>query len=99
VPLPIGCVFTQLGGSIMGEKTQFDSAYQLVAGTFAELGATGPVIHTILLKDCHFGGDKFRCEGMHAIWAAGSDVIEFFDEKGELKLQKKIPVEREEAAA
>jgi hypothetical protein len=84
---------------MMGEKTQFDSAYQLVTGTFAELGATGPVIHTILLKECHFGGDKFRCEGMYAIWAAGSDAIEFYDEEGELKSRQKIPIEREEAAA
>jgi hypothetical protein len=83
----------------MGDKTQFDSAHQLVAETFAELGATGPVIHTILLKDCHFGGDKFRCEGMHAIWAAGSDVIEFYDETGDLKVRKKIPIAAEEAAA
>ena len=83
----------------MGEKTQFDSAYQLVAATFAELGATGPVIHTILLRECHFGGDKFRCEGMYAIWAASSDEIDFYDEKGELKLRKRIPIEREEAAA
>jgi hypothetical protein len=31
-----------------------------VAKTFAELGASGPVIRTILLKDGYFAGDKFR---------------------------------------
>lgn len=83
----------------MAEKTQIESVHELVVGTFAELGVTGPVIHTILLKDCHFGGDKFRCEGMYAIWAADSKVIDFYDENGDLQLQKKLPAETEEAAA
>ncbi len=83
----------------MDDKTLPNSAHQLVAKTFSELGVTGPVIHTILLKDYHFGGDKFRCEGMHAVWAADSDVIDFYDEDGNLKLQKTIATQAGEAAA
>jgi hypothetical protein len=83
----------------MDDQTQPHSVHQLVAQTFLELGATGPVIHTILLKDCHFGGDKFRCDGMHAVWAADSKVIDFYDEEGTLKLQKTILIDTEDAAA
>jgi hypothetical protein len=36
---------------------------------------------------------------MYAVWAAGSDMIEFYDETGDLKLKKKIPIATEEAAA
>ena len=46
----------------MDEKTQQDAVQELMTKTFAELGATGPVIRTILLKGGYFAGDKLRCE-------------------------------------
>ncbi len=65
----------------MDEKAQQDAVQELVAKTFAELGATGPVIRTILLKDGYFAGDKFRCEGVWAAILTGQDAIEFYGEK------------------
>jgi hypothetical protein len=99
LPVPIGCVFPQPGDRIMADKTLANSVHELVAKTFSELGANGPVIHTILLKDCRFGGDKFRCEGLQAIWAADSDIIEFYSEEEKMKLLKTVVIPAEEAAA
>ena len=65
----------------MDEKAQQDAVQALVTRTFAELGATGPVIRTILLKDGYFAGDKFRCEGLWAANLAGQDTIEFYGKK------------------
>ncbi len=75
---------------IMDEKTQADAMQQLVAKTFAELGATGPMIGTILLKDGYFVGDRFRCGGIQAVWLGGEE-IEFYGEDG--KLVKRVGVE------
>ncbi len=83
----------------MDDKNLPASVYELVVKTFAELGVTGPVIHTILLKDCHFGGDKFRCDGMQAMWAADSDVIKFYGDEGNSKVLKTVAIGTEEAAA
>jgi hypothetical protein len=83
----------------MEEKKQPNSVHELVAKTFSELGVTGPVIHTILLRDCRFGGDKFRCEGLQAVWAADSDSIEFYSEEEKMKLLKTVVIPAEEAAA
>ena len=54
--------------------------------TFAELGATDPALmtRTILLKDRFLVGQRFRCEGFQAIWMAGGNTVEFYDEAGEL---------------
>ena len=71
-------------GRIMDGKTQADAIQQLAAKAFAELGATGPMIGTILLKDGYFVGHRFRCGGMQAVRLAGGDNIEFYDQAGEL---------------
>ena len=83
----------------MDEKTQADMMQQLVAKTFAELGATDPVIGTILLKDGYFVGHRFRCGGMQAVRRAGGEVIEFYGEDGTLvKTVSVDAVEGREAA-
>jgi hypothetical protein len=56
----------------------------LLAKTFAELGATGPVVRTVLLHDRHFVGQTFRCEEFQAVVLAGKDEIEFHDGAGVL---------------
>ena len=61
-----------------------DLLNQLLARTFAELGATGSVVRTFLLHDRQFIGQKFRCEGFQAVLPAGKDEIEFYDHAGEL---------------
>jgi hypothetical protein len=58
--------------------------YQLLAQTFVELGATGPMIRTFLLRDRYYAGQKFRCGGFKAVLPAGKDEIEFFDQAGAL---------------
>ena len=45
---------------------------RLLAKTFAELGASGPVIRTILFRDRCFAGHKFRCDGVQAIVPPGA---------------------------
>ena len=54
--------------------------------TFAELGATDPasMTRTVLLKDRFLVGQRFRCEGFQAVWMAGGNTVEFYDEAGEL---------------
>ena len=50
---------------------------ELLAQTFAELGATGSVVRTFLLHDRQFVGQKFHCDGFHAVLLVDSDEIEF----------------------
>ena len=59
-----------------------DLIHEILGRTFAELGATGPIIRTLLLRDRRFAGQKFRCEGYHAVLSASNTEIEFFDEDG-----------------
>ncbi len=68
----------------MGAGAQVDSVQQLVAQTFAQLGAIAPIIRTILLKDQFFAGHKFRCGAIQAIWWTGKNGIEFHDAGGTL---------------
>ena len=39
---------------------------------------------TFVLKDGFFIGHKFHCDGAYAIWGAGWNAIEFYDEDGQL---------------
>jgi hypothetical protein len=72
-----------------------DLLHQLLAKTFAELGATDPtsIIRTLLLKDRYFVGHKFRCGGFLAVLLTGKNEIEFYDEGG--TLMKTISVENQ----
>ena len=66
---------------------QTDFLQQCVAETFAELGADAEpssIIRTILIRDQHFVGYRFRCEGMEAVWRSNGNVVAFFDERGKL---------------
>jgi hypothetical protein len=72
-------------GDIMDADVTPDLLNRLLARTFAELGATGPMIRAILLRDRQFAGQDFRCEGFQAVWLAGGSVVEFYDEAGALR--------------
>ena len=61
-----------------------DLLNQLLLKTFAELGANGPMIRIILLKDRFFIGQRFQCEGLQTVLLAGGNEIEFHDQTGEL---------------
>jgi len=79
--MPILCLSTHPGIGIM------DDTAGIVARIFAELGANGPVERSILLQDCHFIGQRFRCGGLQAVWLAVATVIEFYDDRGSLARQ------------
>ena len=62
------------------------SIYDLVAATLAELGIPAPstIIQTMLMHDGYFVGHKFRYDGGHAVWRAGGDTLELYDQRGNL---------------
>ena len=81
------------------EGTSADLLYQLLVKTFAEFGATGPMIRIILLKDRFFTGQRFQCDGLKAVFLAGGNEIEFHDQTGVLlKTVSLEDTEKKEAA-
>jgi hypothetical protein len=66
---------------------QPDQIHQLVASTFAELGAAEPadVSRTLLLRDGRFAGQRFRCGEFEALLSADNRRIEFSDAEGNLR--------------
>ena len=75
-----------------------DLLSQLLAKTFAELGATGPVVRTILLFDRQFAVQRFRCEGFQAVLLAGGNEIEFYDQAGVLVKTVRLAAQEQRAA-
>lgn len=72
---------------------------QLLIEIFSELGATGSIVRTILLRDRYFAGYRFRCAGLQAIQLAGEDVVKFYDqEQTLLKTVNVNPAEGKKAA-
>ncbi len=47
-----------------------------LAQIFAELGATGPMVRTFLLRDRYFVGQRFRCGGFQAVLLYGRESKE-----------------------
>jgi hypothetical protein len=88
-------------GRIMDASATPDLLHQLLAETFAELGATDPasVIRTLLLKDRYFAGQKFRCEGLQAVLLTGEDEIRFYDENGTLLKTMGVEAQSQQKAA
>jgi hypothetical protein len=75
------------------------SIQDLLAASLTELGLPAPanIIQTMLMKDGYFVGHKLRYDGGHAIWRAGGDTIELYDEQG--KLLKTVGIETGRGAA
>ena len=67
--------------------------------TFAELGATGSMVRMFLLCDRQFIGQRFRCEKVQAVMLAGKNVIEFYDQAGELLKTVSLEETEKKAAA
>jgi len=61
-----------------------DLMHQILSENFAELGAAGPMVRTLLLRDREYVGQRFRCGGFQAVLLAGSGAISFYDEGGTL---------------
>lgn len=66
--------------------TQADFLQQLMAMVFAELGASEPkcISRSFLLRNMHYAGQAFRCEGWQAVWLTDANSVEFFDAAGKL---------------
>ena len=58
--------------------------HDLLEKTFRELGASGPMIRTLLLRDREYVGQRFRRGGVQAVSLVGEDEIAFYDEGGVL---------------
>jgi hypothetical protein len=58
---------------------------------------SGSLIRTILLRDRHFVGHKYRFDGGYATWIAAKNTIEVFGDDG--KLLKTVALGRSEEAA
>ena len=76
------------------------SVYDLVAATLAELRLPAPtnVVQTMLMRDGYFVGHKLRYNGGHAVWLAGGDTIELYDDQGKLLTAVTVGVEKVAAA-
>ena len=57
-----------------------DVIQHVLTQTFAELGATGSVVRTILLRENYYAGQRIRCDGVQAVILAGGMVVDFYDE-------------------
>ena len=79
--------------------TMDNSIPDLVAATLTELGLPTPanLIQTMLMHDGFFVGWKYRYDGGYAIWWAGDDTIELYDEQG--TLLKALALEDDRGAA
>ena len=61
------------------DATQTEAVYELVVQGFTELGASDPrcISRGFLLKDRHYVGQTFRCDGWRAVWLIDGDSVEF----------------------
>ena len=75
------------------------SIQERVAATLGELGLPAPanVLQTMLMKDSYFVGWRFHYDGGYAIWWAGDDTLELYDEQG--TLLKTVALDDEKGAA
>jgi hypothetical protein len=62
------------------------SIQQLVISGFEELGVTDPhaFVHTILLRDRFYAGQRFQCDGVEAVCRAEENVLQFYGPEGQL---------------
>jgi hypothetical protein len=61
--------------------------HDVVAATLRSMGLCrdpASLIRTILLRDCHFIGHKYRFDGGYAAWVAETNIIEVYDGDGKL---------------
>ena len=56
------------------------------------------IIESILLKDGHYIGRKFRFDGGHAIWECGEPLLSIYGQEGTLVKQIALVPEQPQAA-
>ncbi|MEN6367763.1 MAG: hypothetical protein ABFC88_13205 [Thermoguttaceae bacterium] len=76
------------------------SIIEILTTTLNGLGQPAPdyILQTLLLKDGHFIGHKYRYDGGYAILPADSNTIEFFDQNRELLTTATTEASNEAAA-
>ncbi len=74
------------------------SVYDAVIAVIQEMGIEDTsLVRTVLVRDNRFVGWKYYYTGGYAICMAGSDVVEFYDDDGELL--KTVPAPKEKGLA
>ncbi len=96
--MPIRCL-SAYRDDIMAAGSTAGLLRQLLAETFAELGATGPMVRTIRLRDSYFAGHSFRCGTFQAVVLAGGDEIAFYKDDGELLKTLRLQAAEHQKAA
>jgi hypothetical protein len=83
---PMDSLLSNAEGASAMDATQAEAVYGLVVQGFAELGASNPryISRAFLLKDGHYAGQAFRCDGWRAVWLIDGDAVEFYDATGNL---------------
>ena len=73
-------------------------AQQIVAARelISEYGSE--IVESILLKDGHYIGRKFRFDGGHAIWECGEPQLSIYGQDGTLVKQIALMPEQRQAA-
>jgi hypothetical protein len=75
-----------------------DQILQIATSAFSSFGTTEPIIESILLHDRCYVGRKFSVGEYEAIWLADKNVIEIFDQVGQLKQTMIVDKKIEKAA-
>jgi hypothetical protein len=78
--------------------TQSDQILQIALSAFSSFGATEPIIETILLRDRYYVGRKFSVGDYKAVWLAEKNVVEVFDQEGQLLKTINVDQKMEKAA-
>ena len=57
---------------------------QVIASIFAQKGVNPPFMETILLRGGFYVGRKFQAGGFQVVWWVEKNVVEVFDEDGQV---------------
>lgn len=69
-----------------------------LSAILSEMGLPSPpvlLLRTVLIRDGYYAGEKHRFEGGYAVWLAQANVIEVYDNAG--NLLKTVGVEKADA--
>jgi hypothetical protein len=83
------------------DATQTEAVSELVVKGFTDLGASSPqsTSRSLLLREGHYAGQRFSCDGFQAVWWLGGDAVEFYDASGRLLKSLNFAVTSGRAAA
>jgi hypothetical protein len=79
---------TLFDASHLGDRTMAatgsDQLHHRVVEGFRVLGADDPeaVSRSILLRESRFAGQRYRCQGLQAVWLAEDGALNFYDGEG-----------------